>query len=182
MAQKYHRGDVVFVGTMSDEEGMGHFPGDQEAIVMGSYADQYGGGPSCEDHYTLLFTGSGGESSWYYDHHLTFIRHGGESEIEAVHAKRAGQDAHDANLDWIVSNWNSIRERPPMASLFALAALSGYSPDDLWGKHGEGIDLWSNTTQIHRAFDPVLLGGDIEAVKAFAPTVKIKLFDNDFNA
>jgi hypothetical protein len=76
-SQKFTRGDVVRV---ADDLGstMSHFRSGADAIVMGSYRDQYGG--SDAKNYTLMFCDDGNRVSWYYEYQLTLIRHGGQRE------------------------------------------------------------------------------------------------------
>ena len=83
--QKFHRGDVVHIAADLGPS-MCHFVGDQDAVVMGSYADRFGG--NSHDHYTLLFLDTGDEVSWYYDSQLTFLRHESEEFIAGIKAER----------------------------------------------------------------------------------------------
>lgn len=71
--QKFNRGDKVKV---DDDLGscMSHFPGQGgEAIVFGSYHDEYGGGAREKKSYSLNIKGIG-YSSWYYEHQLTLVK------------------------------------------------------------------------------------------------------------
>ena len=72
MSQKFFKGDLV---KIADDLGrsMSHFPQGCEAVVIATYAEQYGGGGN--DKYTLhvLKKGEGGENSWYYENQLTLI-------------------------------------------------------------------------------------------------------------
>lgn len=162
MAQKFRRGDVVHV---AEHQGASrrHFPRDRDAVVMGSYRDQYGGGPSGEDHYTLMFLDTGGESSWYYDAHLTLIRHGGESEIAGCTEARRQRDAVESDLAWIVASWPRIRERPSGATMDALMQLVGI--DNPWGRNGEGFTYYGNMMNTRAALDDVLSIGDMAQVE-----------------
>lgn len=75
--QRFNRGDWVKV---ADDLGpsMRHFTAGCEAIVIGSYADQYGG----NDHgsYTLHLKGEG-QCSWYYGTQLTLLEAGREDKL-----------------------------------------------------------------------------------------------------
>jgi len=73
--QKFFEGDLVRVAKDLDQ-GMRHFPCDQEAIVLGSHADQF---PHRAEKrhakmYNLYLLKDMKESSWYYEHQLEFIR------------------------------------------------------------------------------------------------------------
>jgi hypothetical protein len=47
---------------------MKYFENDKDVIVVGSYADQYGGDNTKS--YTVIFPDTGRESSWYEEHQL----------------------------------------------------------------------------------------------------------------
>ena len=68
-AQKFHMGDRVMV----DKAARLFADHDQEAIVIGSYADQYGG--ASRNMYTLHIKGDSGSSSWYDEQYLSLIEH-----------------------------------------------------------------------------------------------------------
>ncbi|MDE2105409.1 MAG: hypothetical protein KGL39_49740, partial [Patescibacteria group bacterium] len=70
--QKFHKGDHVRIAKDLGQS-MSHFQADCEAIVIGSYNDQYGGGNTRD--YTLHLKG-GGQVSWYYENQLTMIESG----------------------------------------------------------------------------------------------------------
>lgn len=70
--QKFDYYDLVSVASDLGDC-MRHFPGaGEQAIVCGSYRDQYGGGNQDRKIYTLLFKDHG-RSSWYNEHQLTFV-------------------------------------------------------------------------------------------------------------
>lgn len=75
MSQKFRPGDMVRVAAALGPT-MDHFPGAGErAIVIGSYADQYGAhnyGEQWEPEYTLKFKDYG-PVSWYRESQLTLI-------------------------------------------------------------------------------------------------------------
>lgn len=78
MIQKFVRGDVVQVCKKMPSY-MSHFKKDFRAIVLGSYASQYGG--DNWDSLTLLDISDGNQISWYERNQLTFIRHIGERTL-----------------------------------------------------------------------------------------------------
>ena len=71
MTQKFFKGDLVQVGEMP--KSMSHFEGNCQAIVMGTYAEQYGRDERGEHQYTLFILKRKGESSWYDESQLTLI-------------------------------------------------------------------------------------------------------------
>lgn len=91
MTQKFKRGDKVKV---ADEmpEWMSHFDAGMEAYIVGSYADQYGGGKSNQKEYTILYQpkwlkGKWSTTSWYDECQLTLIKKRTMKSIEFVEAK-----------------------------------------------------------------------------------------------
>ena len=74
MTQKFFKGDLVQVGEMPIY--MSHFEGNCEAIVLYTYAEQYGWGEATSDKEYSLFIlkrGERGEVSWYHEDQLTLI-------------------------------------------------------------------------------------------------------------
>ena len=71
MEQKYFRGHRVKIAEDLGPS-MAHFTGDCEAIVIGSYSDQFGG--DNDDSYSLLLlTEQQYSVSWYREHKLTLL-------------------------------------------------------------------------------------------------------------
>ena len=54
--QKYKRGNLVHIAKDLGDH-MSHFTSDKDVIIVGSYADQYGG--SDTDSYTVMFVDDG---------------------------------------------------------------------------------------------------------------------------
>lgn len=81
MKQKFKRGNLVRIskdlGSM-----MSHFQNDQDVIILGSYADMFGG--SDTKSYSVIFPETGSECSWYKENQLTLISEGGEHLIESA--------------------------------------------------------------------------------------------------
>jgi len=74
MTQKFFKGDLVQVGLMPIF--MSHFAGNCKAIVLYTYAEQYGrSGLDLDKKYSLfiLKPGEQGEVSWYHEDQLTLI-------------------------------------------------------------------------------------------------------------
>ena len=72
--QKFFEGDLVRVAKDLGPT-MFHFPCDQEAVVIGSYADQYWGRDTHHSQeFTLYLLEEGGEVSWYWENQLELIR------------------------------------------------------------------------------------------------------------
>lgn len=165
--QKFKRGDVVHIAADLGQS-MSHFEKDKDAVVMGSYAEQFGGDDTKS--YTLMFF-QGNGSSWYEEHQLTFLRHGGEEIINEINKKAEEREKIESNLSWIVENWKEIRTGDiPSATIVKLMSFVGIT--DPWGNHGEGIDYYNHVRYTLKQLDPVLLTGDIEKVKQFIAGIK----------
>lgn len=76
--QKFNKGDKVKVADDLGEH-MSHFQSGMEAIVIGSYKDQYGG--SDTESYTIHIQGQG-ETSWYYEHQMELVEKGCYEELD----------------------------------------------------------------------------------------------------
>lgn len=160
--QKFQRGDVVRIAKDLGSS-MAHFENDQDAIVMGSYADQYGG--DNVDDWTVMLSRTGGETSWYHTRQLALLWHGGESEIQRVKFERSKREATQKDINWIVANWLTIRETPPAAIMARLMELIGITNPS--GFHGEGLVYYSNMMATYNLLDPILSTGDIEQFNDF---------------
>jgi hypothetical protein len=151
--QKFHKGDLVQVGDMPDY--MKHFTGNCEAMVIGSYADQYGG--NNRDSYTLHIKGHG-EVSWYKERQLTLIESNRGDLLTQWEAERADEVARLSDLDWIFEHGPEVANDPRGASLQALATAIGLG--SLWGSNGEGITYYMRSMQILEATTPYLNNKD----------------------
>ena len=163
--QKYHYGDVIHLDA-DPGPGRSHSRKDEDAVVLGSYNDQYRGGEDDgrdQHQYTLLFF-DGGQSSWYPEEQMTFLRHGTD-EIVEIKRKKREKDAVKSDLNWIVSNWKKIRDRVPGASMETLMKRIGIT--NPWGSHGEGMTYFANMEYTFNLLDKALSTENIEAVEGF---------------
>ena len=151
--QAFYKGDLV---RIADDLGpsMRHFEGGCDAIVIGSYADQYGG--TDRDNYTLHLKGRG-TVSWYYAHQLTLIERGRGDLLAQWEREEAEEDKLHADLDWVFANGDVVCARP---SGVTVAALVGCRPKDLWGSRGEGVAYYENCYAIMSHAEPFLRAGD----------------------
>jgi hypothetical protein len=172
--QKFKRGDVVHIAADLGSA-MSHFPSDEDAIVMGSYRDQCGGNDV--DSYTLMFLDTGGECSWYYTNQLTLLHHGGEEAIAKVESDRDAREKVEADLAWIVANWNSIRTNVSGASIGELMRRIGIT--NPWGANGEGIDYYANAYATFHLLDPILSTGSLELVEKFLDSKTLKKYQSN---
>lgn len=158
--QKFKRGDVVRIAKDLGPS-MSHFQADKDAIVLGSYRELCGGGNG--NSYNVMFCDTGSECAWYEEWQLEFLRHGGLEEIEKVIKAREEREKSETDLEWIVTNWLDIREKPPGATMGELMRRVGIS--NPWGGRGEGITYYSNAMATFQLLDEVLSTGDVAKVE-----------------
>lgn len=178
MNQKFKRGDVVHIAADLGRS-MSHFTNDKDVVILGSYADQFGG--SNTKSYTVLFTDNGNKVSWYKEHQLTFIRHRGEELITKITERRKKRQEKEMDLNWIVENWKELRLKASGATMNKLMSLIGIT--NPWGNNGEGIDLYRHQIYTIKVLDAVLLTGSLEKVEQFIadfPKIDGHIFSSDF--
>lgn len=152
--QKFQNGDWVRVAKDLGPH-MSHFTADCEAIVIGSYADQYGG-KNHED-YTLHLKGCG-QCSWYYGSQLTLIEPGRLDKLKQWEDEAEAERQQKSDLDWVFANGEEVLKKPHGASISALAKCFGLT--NLWGSRGEGIAYYSNAMGTMQLATPYLKAGD----------------------
>lgn len=164
--QKFKRGDLVYIAADLGPA-MTHFTADTNAIVIGSYKDQYGGDNI--DSYTVMFY-DGNECSWYYENQLTFLKYVGEDEIIRIKEEEEIREELESKFEWIVSNWNNIRENVSSATICELMRRIGIT--NPWGANGEGLSYYINANFTFELLDPVLSTCDIKKVEDFIEEIK----------
>lgn len=152
--QKFNKGDHVKVAEDLGQI-MSHFQSDCEAIVIGSYADQYGGDNTTD--YTIYIKGSG-QVSWYREHQLDLIMAGRIDLLEQWEAEAKKETDMKSDLDWIFSHGKEVLEGAHGATISALAECFGLT--NLWGSRGEGITYYSNVMATLQMAKPYLEAGD----------------------
>lgn len=153
MEQKFKKGDHVKIADDLGES-MSHFQSGCDAIVIGSYADQYGGSDITS--YTLHIKGSG-ENSWYYENQLELIEPHKLDLLDTWKKEEQKEIDQKSDLDWIFANGEDVIKNPHGSSISALASCLGIA--NLWGSHGEGIVYYENSLRILKAAAPFLLTG-----------------------
>lgn len=152
--QKFHKGDHVRVASDLGPH-MSHFQADCEAIVIGSYKDQYGGSNSKS--YTIHIKGRG-KVSWYEEWQLELLE-ANRLDLLAQWEGAANAEAElKGDMDWIFANGDAVLNQPHGATLAALGKALGI--DDLWGSRGEGIDCYTNALSVLAFSEPYLRAGD----------------------
>ena len=144
---------------------MSHFTSDVDAIVIGSYQDQYGGGNTRD--YTVHLKGHG-ECSWYHESQLEMIESGRSDLLKTWQADRDAEAKQKADLDWIFANGPDVLESAHGASIATLAKEVGIT--DLWGSHGEGLSYYENAMRVLSIAAPFLEKKDKHGWLAFCQT------------
>ena len=164
--QKFQKGDWVQVAKDLGPS-MSQFTADCEAIVLGSYADQYGG--NNHDSYSLHIKGKG-HVSWYHEPQLTLIESGRLDKLAEWEAEQEAERKQASDMDWIFANGADVLKSAHGATVQALAECFGLT--NLWGSHGEGVTYYSNAIGTLKLAEPFLLAGDKEGWLAYAGTLK----------
>ena len=154
MRQKFHKGDWVQIAKDLGPS-MSHFTADCEAIVIGSYKDQFGGPDTTS--YTLYVKGEG-ETSWYHDHQMTLIKRSRLDKLKQWEVEAKAEEKEKSDLDWIFSHGKEVLKNHHYASVQALAECFGLT--DLWGNHGEGFIYYQNIMITLQLAKPFLKSGD----------------------
>lgn len=143
--QKFKRGNLVHIakdlGSM-----MSHFENDKDAIIVGSYADEYGG--SDTKRYTVMFLDTGGKCSWYIEHQLTLIDEGGEHLFEEANKNRERISKQNTDINYIASKLDegSLSSE----SILLLFEMLGHNTS--FHRNGEFFVLFLDWQQLHPAF------------------------------
>lgn len=152
--QKFKKYDLIKVNKQLSES-KSHFECDCEAIIIGSYRDQYGGENTSQ--YTIYIKGSG-EVSWYNEDELSLV----ESDRQDLLAqwKKEWEDEYllKGDIDWIFNNGKDVLDNPHGSSVASLARCFGLT--NLWGNSGEGVVYYENSRITLMAAYPFLLKGD----------------------
>lgn len=163
--QKFHKGDHVMVAKDLGPH-MSHFKSDCEAIVIGSYKDQYGGDNTSS--YTIHIKGSG-QTSWYKENQLTLIRIRAIDLLDEWEAEQKAFIDQNSDLDWIFDNGKDVAKSPSGVTLEKLYSM--LRDGSMWGRNGEGITWHSNANTVHHWACPYLVTNDkqgwIDTAKAF---------------
>lgn len=136
------------------------------AVVTGSYSSKYGGEhKGRQEGYTLLFTGSGAEISWFYLQELEFCSHVGDSAIDRINKEREERDKKQGDWDWILTHWDKIKTSPPPGSMRLMMESLGIT--NPWGSHGEGMAYYGNMIHTLDTLTPVLNKGSKQELMEF---------------
>lgn len=152
--QKFQKGDLVHIAADLGAS-MSHFTADVDAIVIGSYADQYGGNNTKD--YTLHLK-SKGQVSWYYETQLTLLERNRLDLLHEWEFERQAEISTKSDLDWIFEHGKEVLKSPIGASVQALA--DALQLGSLWGERGEGVTYYTRSLQVLALAEPYLHNND----------------------
>jgi len=168
--QKFQRGDLVRVGAGSSlAEHMGLIGA--EAIVIGSYRDQYGGDDT--ESYTLHFGPEKGEASWCDESDMTLVEPGALDLLRQWQDIEKELDETHRDLDWIFANGSRMIAEGmkfPGETLQTLFSMLGGG--SLWGSNGEGINFYANSEITISHALPFLSRGDRAGWEAYCEDIR----------
>lgn len=171
MNQQFQQGDYVRVAKDLGRH-MSHFTGDIDAIVIGSYADQFGG--TNRDSYTLHLKGQG-KCSWYEGRQLTLIERGRSDLLKQWEEEENAECRQRVDLDWIFAHGTEVMKRAHGSTLQSLA--DGVGIMDLWGSSGEGVAYYENSMRVLHVAKPYLETGDKAGWLEFCKTTQLSTVD-----
>lgn len=160
MIQKFKRGNKVRVlkghEILTSDRGVVDISPErigQEAVIIGSYADQFGG----NDHkqYSIMFLENGSKVSWFNEKDLEFLEEGGENLIEQGQAKRDSIKKENTDLTSIVTNWATKKEQQHSDTILYLFDKIGFTSSFL--KHGEFFNLWCDWEKAYPLFELIMI-------------------------
>jgi len=154
--QKFHKGDLVRVAKDLGQT-MSHFKNDCDAIVIGSYKDEYGGDNTRD--YTLHLKDKG-KVSWYEEWQLTLLEKNRMDLLKQWKKEEKEQNKIESDLNWIFKNGKSVLKSASGSTVIALSNCLGVSEDDLCGSYGEGFVFYENGLTVLMLAKPFLQKGD----------------------
>lgn len=154
--QQFHMSDHV---RIAEDKGYEDARG-CEAIVIGSYNDQFSWA-SCRDRATYtLHVKDHGQISWFDEEILTLIEHDRTDLLREWEAALKAERTQQGDLDWIFANGQALLDsgKFPSASADALAACLGVT--NMWGSHGEFFTYHTNALALIGLATPFLTAND----------------------
>ncbi len=152
--QKFNKGDHVQIAKDLGLT-MRHFTSDCEAIIIGSYRDQYNSGST--DSYTVHIKGEG-NTSWYYESQLALISKNRIKLLAQWEGEEKQEEILKSDLRWIFNHGSEVLESAHGATIEALANCFGLT--NLWGRRGEGSTYCANAAMTLGLAEKFLKNGD----------------------
>jgi len=169
--QKFKRGNLVRVAKNLGDM-MSHFRNDADAIIFGSYADQFGGGAQQSKSYTLVFIEDGGQSSWYDENQLTLLDEGGEHLFDEANKKREEIEKRNITLEYISEN---IEGEISSQSILFLFEMLGH--DCAFNRNGEFYCIFSDWLQLQPVFLHIFKSESTNEAKTIFTEQGLKMYD-----
>jgi hypothetical protein len=142
--QKFHKGDLVRIAKDLGSC-MSHFTADCDAIVLGSYRDQFGGSGNDTKSYSV-FLKDEGECSWYEEWQLTLIQPARLDLLKEWETAMEKDREEKSEHEWIFEHGKEVLKEGYSASIETLAGDLGIT--NMWGSHGEGYVYMSNALAV----------------------------------
>ena len=136
---------------------MDHFPHSTDAIVLNTYADEFGGE---NDHSMCLFVNGHGEVSWYEPCNLELIEHDRKDILDGWKKEMDEADARESDLDWIFEHGKEIAEGKGYTGTIAKTLFRCLTDRSIWGTRGEGYVFYMNALAVHDYAKPFLENND----------------------
>jgi len=178
MEQKYKRGNKVKVLFGHPVWGNGKAVTDmcpdevgKEAIIVGSYADQYGGDNISD--YTIMFLETGNRVSWKDEKQLEFIDEGGEHLFEQAKINRDRISEQNKDINFILSKLD-IGELSG-ESIMMLFDLIGY--DSAFKRNGEFYVLHAEWSRLHPVFVHIKKSKTLDEAKSIFTDVGLDRYN-----
>ena len=161
--QKFHKGDLVRIAKDLGPS-MSHFPSDCDALILYSYAEEYGGYDTTS---YAVFVKDRGFSAWYHEPQLSLLERGCHGLLEQWEQQEKDEEEQKSDLDWIFEHGPELLSGEVHgASIGALTECLGMT--DLWGPRGEGFVYMQNALAVLAIASPFLASKDKEGWLAFA--------------
>lgn len=162
--QKFRRGDLVMCQHSDVTPNLPPL-----GIVLGSYADQFGG--SDTKSYTVMFQRHG-RVSWYQESQLREAGHVGEDGIAKMQAELDAEQAQESDLDWAQANYPGLDAGLPFSGHACDALMAAVGITNGWGVRGEGATLHEARMVTLNLLDEALLTRDRATLDARIAEVK----------
>jgi len=166
--QKFNKYDLVRVAKDLGKS-MQHFTADCDAIIIGSYHDQFGDGYTAD--YTIHIKGKS-EHSWYHESQLTLVEPNRKDLLEQWVRDEKERAEKESDLNWIFENGKNILGSASGSSISALAKCFGLT--NLWGNRGEGFVYYENAMMTLALAKPFLESGDKDGWLKYCETIATK--------
>jgi len=154
--------DLVHIKKKLPHE-MSHFVCDEDAIVVGFSGDAR--------EYSLFIKGHG-ETAWYSNSNLEFIKSDQRGLLKEWKKELEEEDKQKGDIDWIFKNCKEVLKSAHGSTISTLAKHLGCT--NLWGSHGEGFVYYQNAMAVLSIAKPFLKKGDKDGWIEFAKEFKEK--------